>query len=342
MKRFRRGDRVTHVKWGDGHVERDLSSSRLRARFNGQLRRVYKCHIREYTPNAEDNWKQESTFDELLEQAVERAKDFYRKIAKMKRNFTYRQSVHNEHLSKHSLGKSDNPTKPEDSNDYVAEDTLDESATDEQFESRPTRSKPRKPGGNECKRREQRFSWPTTDAPIGHGSMGKSSFKIMKGIFKHFNYAVGKDGRPEQERRKILDDVFACELPTTFNQEYLSEFGAPKTSLRLRKMANFIAAQTRNYKRKQEKTGADYSVAIADSTADLNYLHVTYYVGYFGFDRQRTTESPNIDPVSGPDPSDNQDAPPSANAIKVKRGVIVTVLLVAMLFLAMTVAKFLV
>ena len=57
-------------------------------------------------------------------------------------------------------------------------------------------------------------------------------------------------------------------------------FGTPKTPQRLNKMADFLSAEARNFKRKQSM---NYSKAIADYEQDLDYLYNKYYVDKFNF-----------------------------------------------------------
>lgn len=124
------------------------------------------------------------------------------------------------------------------------------------------------------------FEWPTTFAPIGAGKLNASGWP-KDGLFSYVGYHAGNDGEHPDVRRYILDCVFHNELPSVNSDEYMSEFGIPKSSQRLRKMANHLAATARNYKRNEH---ADYSQAIAGRESDLEYLYDKYYVGVFHFD----------------------------------------------------------
>jgi len=124
------------------------------------------------------------------------------------------------------------------------------------------------------------FKWPTTCAPKGDGALNASGWH-EKGLFSRVGYHVGNDGEHLEVRRYILDCVFHNELPRVNSDEYMGEFGIPKSSQRLQKMANHLAAMARNYKRNEH---ADYSQAIADYESDLEYLYDKYYVGVFDFD----------------------------------------------------------
>lgn len=129
------------------------------------------------------------------------------------------------------------------------------------------------------------FKWPTTDAPIGDGSLDASGWN-KDGLFSHVGYHVGNDGEHVDVRHYILDCVFHNELQhdnsDEYMREYMREFAAPQSPQRLRKMADFLASMARNCKRKEH---ADYSQAIADYESDLEYLYNKYYVGAFQFDQ---------------------------------------------------------
>jgi len=125
------------------------------------------------------------------------------------------------------------------------------------------------------------FKWPTTDAPKGDGTLNASGW-YEKGLFSHVGYHVGKNGEHHEVRRCFLDCVFRHELPNVNSDEYMREFAIPQSPKRLHRMANFLVAMARNYKRNEH---ADYSQAIADYESDLEYLYDNYYVGVFHFDR---------------------------------------------------------
>jgi len=58
------------------------------------------------------------------------------------------------------------------------------------------------------------------------------------------------------------------------------EWGEPQTAQRLQKMANTLAALTRNAKRHDLRS---YATAIDDWEGDLAFLHERYYVHLFQF-----------------------------------------------------------
>ena len=124
------------------------------------------------------------------------------------------------------------------------------------------------------------FKWPTTTAPMGEGGM--TAFWYEYGLFSYVGYHVGNtNGKPDDVRQELLDCIFHNDLPKVQSEEYMQGFGTPKTPRRLNKMADFLSAEARNFKR---ISSGDYSKAIADYEQDLVYLYNEYYVGVFGFD----------------------------------------------------------
>jgi hypothetical protein len=125
------------------------------------------------------------------------------------------------------------------------------------------------------------FDWPSTDAPASeYGFIGDIYF-YKDGLLDYVGYNVGvTNGKPEVIRHKLLDCVFHNELPNVNNPEYMEEWAEPESPRRLQKLAETIAALTRNAKRKIEY---DYSVAIREWEEDLDYLYNEYYLGYFHF-----------------------------------------------------------
>ncbi|PZO34899.1 MAG: hypothetical protein DCF17_19810 [Shackletoniella antarctica] len=124
------------------------------------------------------------------------------------------------------------------------------------------------------------FFWPTTTANIGLQNLSSDAFKYGEGLLRQCGYKVGMNGLSQRERSEILDAVFLCPLPKIEDRAYLEQWGNPKTSRRLQKMAESIAAFTRNARRHNSK---DFSKAIQDWEADLVYLKEKYYNNHFSF-----------------------------------------------------------
>lgn len=96
-----------------------------------------------------------------------------------------------------------------------------------------------------------------------------------QGLLSASGYRVGKtNGLPEQERRKILNYIFLKDsLEDIDDAEYRMEWGDPKSSERLRKLANVVATLANNASRKR----GDFSHAIWDWHSDLMYLKHQFY-----------------------------------------------------------------
>jgi hypothetical protein len=135
--------------------------------------------------------------------------------------------------------------------------------------------------GNGSIEEEEYFKWPSTDAPAAKYGFKGNAFSYKDGLLSYVGYNVGNDGERTVVRQKILDCVFHNVLPNVESMDYMKEWGSPKSTSRLKKLAEALAAFTRNAKRNYN---ADYSQAIEDWQHDLDYLYHEYYVGHFHFD----------------------------------------------------------
>ncbi len=127
---------------------------------------------------------------------------------------------------------------------------------------------------------KESFIWPSTAIMPSGEALDGDQFWYKEGILSFMGYRVGFSGVPSGNRRDILDFVYNEMLPRVNSHEYMAQWSSPKTGRRLRKMANTIAALSRNAKRNQF---ADMSAAIADWEADLEYIKRQYYVGKYDF-----------------------------------------------------------
>ena len=124
-----------------------------------------------------------------------------------------------------------------------------------------------------------------TTANPGSQNLPSDAFKYEEGLLRHYGYKVGMNGLPESERWEILDTVFLRPLLQMDNTVYLSEWGEPHSAKRLQKLADSIAAFTRNAKGQKQR---NFSKAIQDWETDLAYLKRTYYNSRFSFQYPRT------------------------------------------------------
>jgi hypothetical protein len=86
-------------------------------------------------------------------------------------------------------------------------------------------------------------------------------------------YAVGDKGLPRNQRRAILRAAFEEDIPTVGSAEYMAQWSQPATPARLEKIANFLAANCQNLKRKGKGT----EKAVAEWEDDLRWLKETFY-----------------------------------------------------------------
>lgn len=122
------------------------------------------------------------------------------------------------------------------------------------------------------------FDWPSTDANRGNGGIDTQGW-LLEGLLKVMGYKVGMDGLAQNLRQRILAEIFSATLPPVFPDAYFLECGRPESSQRLKKMAETIAALTRNARRR----GKILDVAIKSWEQDLEFLYYEYYVEKFHF-----------------------------------------------------------
>ena len=124
------------------------------------------------------------------------------------------------------------------------------------------------------------FKWPSTEARAGDGSLDTDDW-LKEGVLQFMGYRVGNtDGEPQGIRERILAEIFSGPIPPVFPRAYLDEWGRSWSVLRLKKMAETIAALTRNAKRRRDLR---MQAAVRDWEKDLRFLYEEYYVGKFQF-----------------------------------------------------------
>lgn len=123
------------------------------------------------------------------------------------------------------------------------------------------------------------FHWPSTVAVTGDGTMD-GGFWPPKGMLDAIGYKVGRDGLDHAVRERLLDYLMTERLPPVASPVYVREWAEANTPRRLQKLAETLAALTRNAKRNQAR---DFAKAVAEWENDLTYLYDRYYVGRCGF-----------------------------------------------------------
>lgn len=129
--------------------------------------------------------------------------------------------------------------------------------------------------------RSEWFPWPTTTSPKGIGRLRRIEAPT-DGMLSSLGYHVGETQPTRQQVRLcILDYAFECHLPPLGSPDYYSQWGFPQTTQRLKKLANTLAALTRNAKRHDTPS---YAKAIHEWENDLLFLYEKYYIRRFSFE----------------------------------------------------------
>lgn len=124
---------------------------------------------------------------------------------------------------------------------------------------------------------DQRFTWPTTAAPVGNGTINVNGWP-KAGLLSALGYCVGTNGSDINARRQILDSVYEGTLPNVNSREYMAEWGQPQTGNRLNKLADSLASFCRMKKRSDPR-----AQSVSDWESDLEYLKKKFYVGRYNF-----------------------------------------------------------
>lgn len=126
---------------------------------------------------------------------------------------------------------------------------------------------------------KQCFQWPSTAIMPAQFALAKDQFWYQEGLLSFLGYHVGANGAEPITRRGILDYIYNQRLPNVESVAYMQEWGAPHTGIRLKKLAETVAAFARNAKRKK----ANMSTAIDEWEEDLEYLRRKYYLNRWNF-----------------------------------------------------------
>ena len=120
------------------------------------------------------------------------------------------------------------------------------------------------------------FAWPSTSVRLGPSSTKLDALEWRpQGMLSFLGYHVGEtSGRPSV-REAILEYAFDHHLPPVGEATYFEEWGEPRSARRLRKLANTIAALTRNAKKRDLVA---LSRAVDEWEQDLGFLYERYYL----------------------------------------------------------------
>jgi hypothetical protein len=125
------------------------------------------------------------------------------------------------------------------------------------------------------------FDWPSCRAFPGKETAYETDRLWEKESPLHeMGYRVGRTGiMVDKRRRDILQKAFQSDLPNVGSAAYMSEWGAPNSSKRLKKIAANLATQVRNAKHRD----AAMDLAIEHWEKDLAWLKQTFYTSRFRF-----------------------------------------------------------
>jgi len=124
------------------------------------------------------------------------------------------------------------------------------------------------------------FDWPSTFVSPSRPNADGSFDAPETSYLKHEGYRVGKHGPSTAKRHDILRHCYLRgRVPSVFPDWYIEEWGTPASSVRLRKIAESIAAFCRNHKRLPSPS----RVAIEDWELDLAWLYDNFYKGNYQF-----------------------------------------------------------
>jgi hypothetical protein len=131
--------------------------------------------------------------------------------------------------------------------------------------------------------------WPGTD-PIPT-SGGNGDFEgPTKSPLKRLGYEVGQSGASKSKRRSLLRKTYRKpldDLPGNYPQEYIQKWGPGESGKRLQRIANHLAANCRNFR----KRDGNYGLAIDHWEEDLEWLKQKYYYPLtYGFEWPNTKE----------------------------------------------------
>ena len=137
-------------------------------------------------------------------------------------------------------------------------------------------------GWSRLAERNEWFAWSTTSVSRGqaNGKLGKLDWR-PQGMLSFLGYHVGETlSLHPSIREAILEYAFEHHLPPIGDATYIEEWGEPRSARRLQKLANTLAALTRNAKRRDVVA---LSKAIDEWEQDLMFLYERYYLDLFRF-----------------------------------------------------------
>ena len=130
------------------------------------------------------------------------------------------------------------------------------------------------------------LEWRQWDLKMPAGISKTDDAVTVPGMLGILGYRVGVSGLPALQRRYLLDKILVSVLPPAFPPSYMTIWGQPDTSQRLRQMAISIAGFC---KIRLRALGNKPDTATGDWIADLQYLKQTHHRGRWKFKWPTTT-----------------------------------------------------
>ena len=98
------------------------------------------------------------------------------------------------------------------------------------------------------------FEWPTTSTTVSYGQLEDDVFPLEIGVLRTIGYTVGlTNGLQPLARQSLLSNFFTATPSLPEEHPQTTEWGGPNSAARLLKLANTIAAHTRNAKRRRQR-----------------------------------------------------------------------------------------
>ena len=118
------------------------------------------------------------------------------------------------------------------------------------------------------------WPWPITDIPTGNGGGQFAEGFANASALRILGYKVGVKGLVEEERIELLERFFTKPLPSIVSKLFADAWGTPGSEKRLKKMADTISSNCKNFKRNDADK---YKVAIEEWESDLGWLRKKFY-----------------------------------------------------------------
>lgn len=126
------------------------------------------------------------------------------------------------------------------------------------------------------------FEWPIgyeRDDLTEPTFLNKSVDRVEESPLRSLGYQVGAKGLNVYQRRRILNDAYRGNLPQVADPAYMAEWGSRRTRRRLWRIAHHLAMLIRANHNK-----SNFSMALDEWSADLDWLRDTYYKYSMHFD----------------------------------------------------------